>query len=207
MLECTVCAAPMRAGARFCTRCGTPVPVPEPTPEPTPAPIPAPVPVPVPVPTPVSAPTPEPVPTDAKPEPLEVVPARIPAPNRTTAPPARSESATWAFVAGLAPLVISIAGNLVATQLGAAALERVAAGEPQGAWAGVLVTLALVFVLNAGLLTVCAIAGVRGVRETANGITRGRGLAIAGLAVGAVNLVLWVAGLVVSVNGLDAALS
>lgn len=205
MLECTVCAAPMRAGARFCTRCGTPVPVPVPEPAPTP------VPVPVPVPTPVSAPTPEPkpepVPTDAEPEPLEVVPARIPAPNRTAAPPARSESATWAFVAGLAPLVISIAGNLVATQLGAAALERVAAGEPQGAWAGVLVTLALVFVLNAGLLTVCAIAGVRGVRETANGITRGRGLAIAGLAVGAVNLVLWVAGLVVSVNGLDAALS
>lgn len=209
MLECTVCAAPMRAGARFCTRCGTPVPVPVPEPAPTPAPIP--VPVPVPVATPVSAPTPEPtpepVPTDAEPEPLEVVPARIPAPNRTTAPPARSESATWAFVAGLAPLVISIAGNLVATQLGAAALERIAAGEPQGAWAGVLVTLALVFVLNAGLLTVCAIAGVRGVRETANGITRGRGLAIAGLAVGAVNLVLWVAGLVVSVNGLDAALS
>lgn len=197
MLECTVCAAPMRAGARFCTRCGTPVP------EPTPVPIPAPVPVPAPVPE----PTPAPVPTDAEPEPLEVVPARIPAPNRTTAPPARSDSATWAFVAGLAPLVISIAGNLVASQLGAAALERVAAGEPQGAWAGVLITLALVFVLNAGLLTVCAIAGVRGVRETANGITRGRGLAIAGLAVGAINLVLWVAGLVVSVNGLDAALS
>lgn len=203
MLECTVCAAPMRAGARFCTRCGTPVP------EPTPVPVPvsAPVPLPTPVQTPVPAPTPEPVSTDAAPEPIEAVPARIPATSRPTAPPARSDSATWAFVAGLAPLVISIAGNLVATQLGAAALERVAAGDAQGAWAGVLVTLALVFVLNAGLLTVCAIAGVRGVRETANGLTRGRGLAIAGLAVGAVNLVLWVAGLVVSVNGLDAALS
>ncbi len=209
MLECTVCAAPMRAGARFCTRCGTPAPAPELTPVPIPAPVSAPVPLPTPVPAPAPAaePTPEPVSTDAEPEPIEVVPARIPAPNRTAAPPARSDSATWAFVAGLAPLVISIAGNLVATQLGAAALERVAAGEPQGAWAGVLVTLALVFVLNAGLLTVCAIAGVRGVRETANGITRGRGLAIAGLAVGAVNLILWVAGLVVSVNGLDAALS
>jgi hypothetical protein len=110
-------------------------------------------------------------------------------------------------VAGAAPLVVSVAGNLVAMQLGADALERVAAGEPQGAWAGVLVALALVFVLNAGLLTVCAIAGARGIRETGNGVTRGRGLAIAGLAVGAVNLALWVTGLVVSVSGLDAALS
>ncbi|MFM2353355.1 MAG: hypothetical protein RLZZ608_761 [Actinomycetota bacterium] len=190
MQACTVCAAPVRPGARFCTACGAPVSAVMP-----------------------SSPPVEPLAvtdiavTDAQPEPVESVPSRIPSPGRVTAPPARSESATWSFVAGLAPLVISIAGNLIAIQLGAAALERVAAGETQGAWAGVLVTLALVFVLNAGLLTVCAIAGVRGIRETGNGVTRGRGLAIAGLAAGTVNLVLWVAGLVVSVNGLDAALS
>jgi hypothetical protein len=146
-------------------------------------------------------------PTDAPPEHIEAVPSRIPSRGRVTAPPARSASATGAFAAGAAPLVVSVAGNLVAAQLGATALERVAAGEPQGAWAGVLVTLALVFVLNAGLLTVCAILGARGIRETGNGVTRGRGLAIAGLAVGAVNLVLWVAGLAVSVSGLEAALS
>ncbi len=135
------------------------------------------------------------------------MPSRIPSRGRITAPPTRSASASWALATGAAPLVVSVVGNLVAMQLGSAALERVAAGEPQGAWAGVLVTLALVFVLNAGLLTVCAIAGARGIRETGNGITRGRGLAIAGLAAGAVNLVLWVAGLVVSVTGLEAALS
>lgn len=165
MPTCSVCAAPLREGARFCTRCGAPV---------------------------HAAPTP--------------VPARIPTPGRTTPPPARSAAATWALVTGVAPLLVSITGNLVAAQLGVSALERVAAGDPQGAWAPVLVTLALVFVANAALLTVCTIAGGRGLRETANGITRGRGLAVAGLAAGGVNLVLWVAGLVVSISGLGAVL-
>ncbi|WP_439564421.1 hypothetical protein [Microcella sp.] len=124
-----------------------------------------------------------------------------------TPPPARSAAATWALVTGVAPLLVSITGNLVAAQLGAAALARVAEGDPQGAWAPVLVTLALVFVVNAGLLTICLIAGGRGLRETANGITRGRGLAVAGLAAGGVNLVLWVAGLVVSISGLGPVLA
>ncbi|MDX2025232.1 zinc-ribbon domain-containing protein [Microcella sp.] len=215
MRECTVCAAPVRPGARFCTSCGAPTSTVEPAPQSAPvfADVPAPQPalvsdVPAPQPALSSAAVEDvTVVSDAAPEPLDDVPSRIPATGRIAVPPARSELATWSLVAGVAPLVISVAGNLIASQLGVAALERVAAGETQGAWAGVLVTLALVFVLNAGLLTVCAIAGVRAIRETGNGVTRGRGLAIAGLAVGSVNLVLWVAGLVVSVNGLDAALS
>ena len=237
MQSCAACAAPVRPTARFCTRCGAPVravpdvaaPVPAPAissvpvavavaaaaPEPFPPSAPAPTPEPVrasaaaPIVVPPVVPQPEtpPEPTDAAPEHLDVIPSRIPSRGRVTAPPARSASASWAFAAGTAPLVVSVTGNLVAMQLGVAALERVAAGEPQGAWAGVLVVLALVFVLNAGLLTVCAIAGARGIRETGNGLTRGRGFAIAGLAVGAVNLVLWVAGLVVSVSGLGAALT
>ena len=87
-----------------------------------------------------------------------------------------------------------------------AALAQVESGEPQGAWAPVLTALALVFVGNAVLLTVCGITGTRGLRETANGITRGRALAIAGLAAGGVNLVLWAAGLVVTVSGLNVVL-
>ena len=102
--------------------------------------------------------------------------------------------------------MVSVVGNLLSSQLGIAALARIEAGDEQGAWAPVLTVLALVFVGNAALLTVCAIMGVRGIRETSNGITRGRGLAIAGLAAGGVNLVLWVAGLVVTVGGLNVVL-
>ena len=230
MHECAVCAAPVRPGARFCTSCGAPMPIvavasqpaavlaAEPLPsaaavlaaEPLPSAAASPSPAPAftsgatPVPASIGEPG---VGANDEPEPLDDVPSRIPSTGRITVPAARSDLATWSFVAGIAPLVISVAGNLIASQLGASALERVATGETEGAWAGVLVTLALVFVLNAGLLTVCAIAGVRGIRETGNGVTRGRGLAIAGLAAGAVNLVLWVAGLVVSMNGLEAALS
>ncbi len=205
MPTCSVCAAPVREGARFCTRCGAPVHA-APTSAPVSIPVPtsAPTPVPDPASTPVAPPAPSPAP-DAAPE-AAPIPARIPTRGRATPPPARSTAATWALVTGVAPLLVSITGNLVAAQLGIAALERVAAGDPQGAWAPVLVTLALVFVANAALLTVCTIAGGRGLRETANGITRGRGLAVAGLAAGGVNLVLWVAGLVVSISGLGSVL-
>lgn len=171
MAPCMACSAPLRAGARFCTRCGAPVT--------------------------------EPL-TDA--EPAVIVPARVPLTGRTTTPPDRSSAAMLALITGLAPLVISVVGNIVATQLGALAVERAEAGE-DGAWAPVLLTLALVFVLNAGTLTLCAILGARGLRETANGVTRGRGLAIAGLAVGGANLVLWVAGLLVSISGLSTVLA
>jgi hypothetical protein len=174
MAPCTACAAPLRAGARFCTRCGAPVAVTDAVP----------------------------AVADAAPPP----PARIPLTGRIAAPPARSRAATLAFAAGLAPLAISVLGNVVAAQLGAVAVERAEAGQ-DGAWAPVLLALALVFVLNAGTLTMCAILGARGLRETANGITRGRGLAIAGLAVGGANLVLWVAGLLVSIGGLSAVLA
>lgn len=186
MPPCTACAAPLRAGARFCTRCGAPVVAVDAAPEPLAAPL-------------VAAEVPAPV------VPAPEVPARVPVTGRIAAPPAHSRAATLAFVAGLAPLAISVLGNLVAAQLGSVAVERADAGQ-DGAWAPVLLALALVFVLNAGTLTMCAILGARGVRETANGITRGRGLAIAGLAVGGANLVLWVGGLLVSISGLSAVL-
>lgn len=135
--------------------------------------------------------------------PQPAVPARIAPQRRGARVLTRSTAATWALVAGVAPLAVSAIGNLLSSQLGVAALARIETGDVQGAWAPVLTVLALVFVGNAALLTVCAIMGVRGIRETANGITRGRGLAIAGLAAGGVNLVLWVAGLVVTVGGLN----
>lgn len=180
MQNCAVCSAPLRAGARFCTQCGSAVHA-------APTPLPA-------VPASSSA--------EAAPEPTEI-PARIPPQGRVTQPPARSRAATWALVTGAAPLLVSVVGNLVAAQLSRAAAEQISAGDVQGAWAPVLVTLALVFVANAGLLTICTIMGGRGIRETGNGVTRGRGLAVAGLALGGVNLVLWVAGLIVSVGTLN----
>lgn len=208
MPTCTVCAAPLRVGARFCTQCGTPVSVAAPVAPPVVAPV-----------APVMPPPPAPESTLAAPvlvehepaslpvvEPQPEIPARIPSRGRITPPPARSTAATVAFVTGIAPLVVSVTGNLVSAQLSIAALERVAQGDVQGAWAPVLVTLALVFVANAALLTVCIVAGGRGLRETANGITRGRGLAIGGLMAGGLNLVLWVAGLIVSVSGLGSVL-
>lgn len=192
MQICVACAAPLRATARFCTQCGTAVDaraVPPVTPEPD-----------------ASAVEQAPAASNAAPEP-EVIPARIPHERRTTRPLERSTAATWALVAGTTPLVVSIVGNLVSAQLGVAALAQVQAGDPQGAWAPVVTVLALVFVGNAALLTVCAICGVRGIRETANGITRGRGVAVAGLSAGGVNLALWLAGLVVTVSGLNSVLA
>ena len=206
MQTCAVCSSPLRLAARFCTRCGAPIHA---APVPLEAAVPvrdvAPEPEADPDPEPEADPDPDPQPP-LEPDPEPFIPARIPTRGRVTPPLVRSSAATWALVTGIAPLIVSIMGNIVAAQLTVAALARVAQGDPQGAWAPVLVTLTLVFVANAVLLTVCAIAGGRGLRETTNGITRGRGLAVAGLAIGGVNLVLWVAGLVVSISGLDSVL-
>lgn len=216
MHVCATCSSVIREGAKFCTQCGTVVPPRELAPASVPVPEAVPVPVPVtvlePVPVTVLEPEPESVPEPA-PEPSDRhvdannIPARIPGRGRWAPPPARSKAATWTLVTGLAPFVVSVVGNLAASALGVEAVRRVQAGEEQGAWASVLVVLALVFVLNAGLLATCGVLGTRALRETANGITHGRPLAIAGLAVGGVNLVLWVVGLLSTVSGLDAALS
>ncbi|RZT62520.1 hypothetical protein EV140_1050 [Microcella alkaliphila] len=129
--------------------------------------------------------------------PVVVVDERAPR-QRTShrLPPERSAAATSAFVTGLAPFATSVIGNLVASQAGA----QLAAGA--GSLAMVLGMLTLVFVVNAALLTVCGITGSRGIRETANGYTRGRGLAVAGITLGSINLVLWLAGLVVSITAI-----
>lgn len=147
-----------------------------------------------------------PVPSAPSPAPLDRQPAGRSSGRRYSPPPARSSAATWALVTGLLPLLVSIFGNAVTTELGTQALEATASGVTSGAWAPVFVALSLVFVANAALLTVCAITGVRGIRETSNGITRGRPLAVSGLAAGAVNVVLLVAGLVISISGLSAVL-
>lgn len=147
-----------------------------------------------------------PVPSAPSPAPLDRQPAGRSSGRRYSPPPARSSAATWALVTGLLPLLVSIFGNAVTTELGTQALEATASGVISGAWAPVFVALSLVFVANAALLTVCAITGVRGIRETSNGITRGRPLAVSGLAAGAVNAVLLVAGLVISISGLSAVL-
>lgn len=191
MASCTACAALLREGARFCTGCGAPVAA-----------------VAVEGGSPVERPVDSPVEPAVEPltDRAREVPARVPATGRIVIQAERSTAATVALLTGLAPLVISVVGNLVAAQLGVVAVERAEAGA-DGAWAPVLLTLALVFVLNAGSLTVCAILGTRGLRETANGVTRGRGFAVAGLALGGVNLVLWVAGLAVSIGGLSAVLA
>ncbi|HET8957521.1 MAG TPA: hypothetical protein VFM95_03600 [Microcella sp.] len=134
-------------------------------------------------------------PSDAPREAVTEQPRRTrPRPAR---PPAeRSTAATWAFVTGLAPFVVSVTGNLVGATVGASL------GAGTGSLSSALVVFTVVFVLNAALLTVCGIMGGRGIRETGNGYTRGRGLAIAGLTLGGVNLVLWVAGIVVSATAL-----
>jgi len=187
MQLCSACSASLRPDSRFCTQCGIRVDA-----------VLAP-------PTAASPPTPA-----SPPEPADLsesisldIPARVPAHGRTNVPAARSAAATWTLVTGAAPLAVSIVGNLLAAQLGVAASDRVTEGDSQGAWASVLVVLALVFVTNAALLTVCTIMSGRALRETANGITRGRPLAIAGLAIGGVNLVLWVSGLIVSITGFN----
>lgn len=206
MPSCATCSASLRDAAKFCTQCGATVVAERVTADARET---------VPI-EPVQLPAVEPA-VDTQVEQTHTaegewaaepvpVPARIVPQRRTVRVLARSTSATWALVAGVAPLAVSITGNLLSSQLGIAALARVEAGDAQGAWAPVLTVLALVFVGNAALLTVCAIMGVRGLRETANGITRGRALAVAGLSAGGVNLVLWVAGLVVTVSGLNAVL-
>lgn len=129
-----------------------------------------------------------------------VVPARIPN-RRYSSPPERSTAATWSLVTGIAPVFLSVLGNLLASDLGRQAVQT------NGSLAGVFGVLTIVFVVNAGLLTVCGVTGGRGIRETANGVTKGRGLAVAGLTLGGLNLVLWVAGLVVSVSSFSAVLS
>lgn len=139
------------------------------------------------------------------PEPRVSSPAR--APRRYSPPPARSRAATWALVTGILPLAVSILGNLVTAELGRRALEATESGVTSGAWSPVFVALSLVFVINAALLTVCAISGVRGIRETGNGVTKGRALAVAGLAAGVVNLVLLVAGLAITISGLSTVLT
>lgn len=139
--------------------------------------------------------------------PASPVGARAVAPRRYTPPPARSRAATWALVTGILPVVVSVLGNLLTAELGRQAVAATEAGVTTGAWAPVFVSLSVVFVVNAALLTVCAITGTRGVRETGNGVTRGRGLAVAGLAAGAVNLVLLVAGLVISISGFSTVLA
>ena len=196
MQTCAVCSAPVRPATRFCTQCGAPVHA---------VPVPLVAAVSRHVVAPIASPVPDAAP-DPDPDTESVIPARIPTRGRTTPPLGRSAAAGWALITGIATVAVSVTGNIVAAQLTVAALAHVARGDVQGAWAPVLVTLALVFVANAGLLTVCAIAGGRGLRETANGITPGRGLAVAGLAAGGVNLVLWVVGLVVSISGLDSVL-
>lgn len=189
MQNCAACSAPLRDGARFCTQCGVEVRVASPVAS-------APV-----------APPASPDTDEIRVDDSEPIPARIPPQRRGARIAVRSTAATWALVSGVAPLVLSVVGNLVSSQLGVAALVQVESGNPQGAWAPVLTVLALVFVGNAALLTVCAITGTRAIRETANGITRGRGLAVAGLAAGGVNLVLWLVGIVVTVSQLNIVLA
>ena len=185
MASCTTCRSPLRERARFCTRCGSAVVAAPPVPEPV-----------------VAAPpeAPEPV-VAATPEAREEVPARIPVAPLTTEPQ-RSAAALGALVAGIAPILISVVGNLVAAELARRALGDGAPAD--GAWAPVLVAIATVFVLTAGALTVCGILSMRALQGTASGAVRGRPLAIAGLAAGAVNLALWVVGLVVTVGSLGA---
>lgn len=208
MENCTNCRAVLRIGVRFCTQCGAPFSAPPSAPPPSAA-----VPPTVYSPPVSSAPAASPA-TEAALDTVVVqqleredAPEEVPltvtieerAPRQRTShrlPPERSGAATWAFVTGLAPFATSVIGNLVASQAGA----QLAAGA--GSLAMVLGMLTLVFVVNAALLTVCGITGSRGIRETANGYTRGRGLAVAGITLGAINLVLWLAGLVVSITAL-----
>lgn len=210
MASCTTCQSPVRERARFCTRCGSPVVAPAvvPAQPPPPEPVPAapvvtqpepgvPAVAPLPITEPVTGRSKEPVAT------VEHVPSRIPVAAAPAALPL-SGAAIGALAAGIAPLVISVMGNLVAAELARRAVGAVDAGSGEGAWAPVLLAIAVVFVLTAGSLTVCGFLGARALRETASGAARGRGIAIAGLATGGVNLVLWIAGLVVTVTSLSA---
>lgn len=203
MENCVRCRAVLRVGVRFCTQCGAPFSAP-PSAPPASAPAPSPV---------ASSPDPS-IPTEVALDTVVVHQAELDratvaapqavaikerTPRQRTShrlPAERSSAATWAFVTGLAPFASSVIGNMVSAQAGA----QLATGA--GSLAVVLGVLTLVFVVNAALLTVCGITASRGIRETANGYTKGRGLAIAGMTLGAINLVLWLAGLVVSVTAL-----
>lgn len=230
MEVCVACSMPLRPGARFCTRCGTAVAA-RPTidflhdaPEREVLEVAAASPslearsevefAPRAVPTAESAPDVEPL-HDIAPlpdiEPLRdsdplIVPARIPAP--TLPPPPRvSRVAVWTLVTGTVPLLISIAGNAFATVFGLQAVQLINAGQPDGAWAPLLATLTTVFIGNAVLLIACAMLGGRALRETADGTVRGRPFAVAGLAIGAVNLILWATGLVLTMGSYSTILS
>lgn len=219
MVQCSACRSSLRPGVRFCTQCGVPFSAPPSAPPPSASANPLDDLWPL-----GAAPAPsEPTPareaavgvggvTDAPSAAVEDRAATVMVDVAPLTPPLeslrrpreragrpmleRSQAATWAFVTGLAPFVVSVVGNLIGADVSA----RMAAGT--GSLAASLLVFTVVFVLNASLLTVCGITGGRGVRETANGYTRGRGLAIAGLTLGGINVVLWVAGMIVSVTAL-----
>lgn len=189
MLTCAACSIPLRAGARFCTRCGAPVveapvvPVDAADPEPEPAP----------------KLEREPVPEDAADSGVDSISVEVPSRIPTVAPsasPPRTGSGVGALIAGIAPLVISVIGNLVAAELARTAQAQLALG-----------VIAVVFILTAGSLAVCGILGVRALRDSVTPSPSGRALAIAGLAVGGVNLVFWIAGLVITVASLSSVTS
>ncbi|MER3388887.1 MAG: zinc ribbon domain-containing protein [Microcella sp.] len=207
MVNCIACASPVREGARFCTRCGTAV---APRPEVEfveDAPAPAVLEVAAAPREPSSAesvnPAPpmspvRPAPSAASPAAHEpAIPARIPPPAPVAAAPF-SRAAVGALLAGVAPLLVSVGGNALASLLGVQAVEAINAGRPDGAWAPFLTTLTLMFLVNAALLVLCGVLGLRALRQTRGGAMRGRPFALAGLATGAVNVVLWVVGLAVT---------
>lgn len=203
MESCIACASPLRDGARFCTRCGTAVAPrpdiefvedapPPPVLEVAAAPSPA-----APVSTAAPASPAPPAPRVASPAARETaIPARIPAPVPAAAP--LSRAAVGSLLAGVAPLLVSIGGNALASMFGVQAVEAINAGRPEGAWAPFLTTLTLLFLGNAALLVLCGVLGRRALRQTSSGAMTGRPFAVAGLAAGAVNLVLWVVGLAIT---------
>lgn len=134
------------------------------------------------------------------------MPSRIPT-SAAPAPRALSSAAVWTLVTGVTPLLVSIVGNALATAFGLQAVEAINAGGREGAWALLLTTLTIMFVGNAVLLVLCAMLGGRALRETADGTVRGRPFAVAGLACGTVNVILWVVGLVITIGSYSAILS
>jgi hypothetical protein len=234
MESCIACSSPLREGARYCTRCGTAIaprpsiafvedappppvlevaaaPAESASPAATPAPPTSPVAMPaepaVPAAMPAEPAGPVATPVDSvDPDPEPAVPARIP----PSAPPATapfSRAAGASLLAGVSPLLISIGGNALATLFGLQAVEAINAGRPEGAWAPFLTTLTLLFLVNAALLVLCGVLGLRALRQTRGGAMRGRPFAVAGLATGGVNLVLWVVGLAVTLVRYSAILS
>ncbi|MBU1250533.1 MAG: hypothetical protein KJ659_04450 [Actinobacteria bacterium] len=221
MESCIACASLLRDGARFCTRCGTavaPRPAIEFVEDAPPPPVlevaavpsepdsagslesPAQVVSPAAPVSPAALESPAPfvsAPSVSPPAARETaIPARIPAPAPAAAP--LSRAAVGSLLAGVAPLLVSVGGNALASRFGVLAVEAINAGRPEGAWAPFLTTLTLLFLANAALLALCGVLGRRGLRQTRSGAMTGRPFAVAGLATGAVNLVLWVVGLAVT---------